>query len=380
MELESELLAFSNQFSLSHKDLILQLLNIDGVGRATIKKILFSLIKTELTAKQFWVQKNAVLQKVNISNKVAKKIKKEKKEHKNYSNCKQLEKAGIRVVGFWEEEYPKLLKQSSDFPVLLFVKGNISALSNRFVGVVGTRRITSYGRLATKKVVSDLVLEDFSVVSGFMYGVDLCAHLETMNSGGVTVAVLGFGFNHMFPKSNKKYVQKVLDSGGCFISEYLPDIEPATGNFPQRNRIIAGMSEAVVVVEAAQKSGSHITATCALNEGRDVFAVPGPIYNPFSEGTKWLVNQGAALISSGFDVVAELKNYSKISDRGKLEDLTNLNKLQQAILSELKSGVTNIDDLVEILKKNAAVISAELSLLELNEIVKIENDQIYLSL
>jgi len=288
------------------KKFLVLTLSLDGVGRKTVKKVLWFLIKHELKFSDFWVNKLGVWQKCRLSKVAISSVQKYKKEQKNYSIYNQAISKDIRIVTFWEKEYPSLLKQTSDFPVLLFVKGNLEALNSRLLAVVGTRKMSKYGAWATKKITKELVLASFGIVSGFMYGVDITAHLEAVKSGGITVAVLGFGFNYMYPRRHREYVNTILKSGGCFVSEFLPNTKPSRENFPLRNRIVAGMSEAVIVVEAGKKSGTHITAECAIDEGREVFAVSGPINNPYCEGTKWLINQGAVMISSGEDVVKEL--------------------------------------------------------------------------
>jgi DNA processing protein len=409
--LEQTLLHSKRRFTDNDKKFILSLLSIDGVGRRSIKKIIYSLIKYELNFEDFWVNKLGIWNKCRLSKKAIDKVKNAKKEYKKCSIYKELKSKGVRVVSFWEKEYPKLLKQCDDFPILIFVKGNIDCLKNEIIGVVGTRRITSYGKLATKRIVEDLVIEEFTIASGFMYGVDICAHLETIASGGITIAVLGFGFDHMYPRSHERYFDQVIQSGGCFITEYLPNQGPIAGNFPSRNRIVAGMSKGVVVIEAAKKSGSHITAECAINEGREVFAVPGPINNPFSEGTKWLINQGATMVTSGNDVVNQLRESflkakmvgvsgevgsSSVAESNKdeivsgsstpvslsdlLSDQENFSKTQKLIIKELEGISQNIDFLAETLSLDVQEIMKEITLLEINGIVNIEGNILSLRL
>ncbi|NCO12211.1 MAG: DNA-protecting protein DprA [Candidatus Pacebacteria bacterium CG_4_10_14_3_um_filter_34_15] len=385
MSLEQTIINSKKHFTLKDKKFVLLLLSVTGVGRKTAKNIIYLLIKYELKFEDFWVNKFGIWQKSQLSNKSIENIKKIKTEHNNYSLYKDIIKKDIRVIAFWEEEYPKLLKQCDDFPVILFVKGNAKCLQNDSIGVVGTRRITSYGRLATKKIVEDLVLEGFSIVSGFMYGVDLCAHLEAMKNGGITIAVLGFGFDHMYPRSHTKYFDQVIKSGGCFITEFPPNVEPAAGNFPSRNRIVAGISKGVVVIEAAKKSGSHITAECAVNEGREVFAVPGPINNPFSEGTKWLINQGATMITSGHDVIEQFKGVCNISSDARADSssndlLKNLSKIQRLIIEELRGGPQEIDNLADTIKIDVNEIIKEITLLEISDIVNVIGNRLSIKL
>ncbi len=302
-ELEKQLVSRAIKFSLKEKQFIFTLLSLQGIGRKTVKKVLWWLIKHEVSLAKFWVNKDGMWQQCHLSKTAINSIINYKKEQNKYTKYEQLSINHIRVVAFWEKEYPSLLKQTSDFPLLLFVKGDVACLNTKQIAVVGTRKMSKYGAWATRKITSELVNLGFTIVSGFMYGVDITAHLEAVKEGGKTIAVLGFGFNYMYPRRHQDYVDLLLNSESCLVSEFLPSTKPSRENFPLRNRVVAGMSEGVVVIEAGKKSGTHITAECAIDEGRDVFAVSGPINNPFCEGTKWLINQGARLISHGADVV-----------------------------------------------------------------------------
>lgn len=278
------------------------------VGRLTIRNVLFYLSKYELNFSDFWSNPGRFSKNILLSNKQIDSINKFKKEYSISSYLASLNRRQIEVVGFTDPRYPPLLLETADFPLVLFVKGNIDLLSNpRMIAVVGTRKITSYGRLAADKIVGELCQEGAVIVSGFMYGVDAAAHQSCLKNGGETVAVLGFGFDHMFPRWHEKLHQEILDNGGTIITEFPPPVGPRSGHFPLRNRIIAGMSQAVVVIEAAQKSGTFITAKVALEGGRLVGAVPGPITSPYSEGTKALLQQGALLVSNGREIIEELR-------------------------------------------------------------------------
>jgi DNA processing protein len=281
---------------------------VDGVGKVTVRRLLQALTKHEVSFGEFWDKLPTALTKITLSNKQIHSIKSFKKEHTISSYRQHLSAQQIQPITVNDNWYPPLLRLISDRPLLLFVKGSLDALTAaKPLAVVGSRRATPYGAMATKYLVSQLVKEEgTAIISGFMYGIDSLAHQTALDAGGVTVGVLGFGFNHLYPPSNVVLYEQILTEGGALISEYAPHISPKAGNFAVRNRIVAGMVQGVIVVEAAAKSGSHITAQVALDEGRAVFAVPGPIMNPFSEGTKWLLNEGAALVSSAADVAAVL--------------------------------------------------------------------------
>ncbi len=212
-----------------------------------------------------------------------------------------------QVLSLFDPTYPKLLSQIPDPPIVLYVQGTLPHQSIPRIAVVGTRKITSYGTQVTKEITTQLVQAGCCIVSGFMYGVDAVAHTAAIDAGGVTIAVLGYGFGVPFyPREHTQLAKHVLQAGSCLVTEYPPWEQPDAKNFPRRNRIVSGMSVGVVVTEAASKSGTKITANLAVDQGRDVFAVPGPITSIFSEGTKDLVNNGAKLVTSATDVLEEL--------------------------------------------------------------------------
>jgi DNA processing protein len=374
---------FNFNYTKSDKKLLNVLLSMPGLGRKTVAEILIYLKKHEVKNEDAWVKINQFLQNKTKYKKNYKTINKIVIEQKLTSILTQLNQSNIRVIAFWEEEYPKLLKQTEDFPLLLFVKGNIKLLqSTKMMAVVGTRKITSYGESVTKKLVSELTDLDYIIISGCMYGVDATAHQSAIENFGKTIAVLGYGFNFKTSGELMKLQDQIVQSGGCLVSEFFPDTQPSKGTFPQRNRIVAGMSLGVLVTEAALKSGSHITADFALDAGREVFAVPGSIYNPYSEGTKYLINQGGKLVSSVLDIVAELKNTDRIpsllqkpSDVDLQTMLMDLNLDQQAnlIMKELIYLPQTTNDLVTKTNLPIQELLKYLGMLELENIVENES-------
>ena len=225
---------------------------------------------------------------------------------------------GQILILTWEDKlYPKILKQIPGSPPLLYVKCGMrngkmineqmdKLFKRPALAVIGSRRATGYGREITSKLVSQIVKKKIVIVSGMAKGIDGIAHQAAMDSGGETIAVLGSGVNVIYPYQNKNIYQKIISGGGLVISEFPPFYPPLASNFPQRNRIISGLSKAVLVIEAAQKSGTLITARLAAEQGKDVFAVPGPITSQLSAGTSYLISQGAKLVSSASDILEEL--------------------------------------------------------------------------
>lgn len=301
------------QYSAKDRTFVFNILRVPTIGRTTAKKLLHYLKKHEHPIDLIWVQHNLVNLNLSVNKKIIDSIKKYFNENKIYSIPEYEDKHSLRVLFFWEEAYPSLLRQADDYPLFLFVRGDMTLLQRPSISVVGSRKMDSYGSFVTEKIVSQLCKSGYCIVSGFMTGVDLLAHTTALGCKGKTIAVLGYGFDYCYPAHLRTTRDEFLVKGACFISEYFPETAPQRGFFPERNRIVAALSQAVVVTQAAQRSGTLITAACALEAGRDVFAVSGPISNLFSEGTKWLINQGAYLITNGQDVVAQLENYTKIA-------------------------------------------------------------------
>lgn len=212
----------------------------------------------------------------------------------------------VQLLTTKNSQYPRLLREISDPPIVLYVKGSLPPEKYPKIGIVGTRQVTSYGTDVTTLLTRSLCEEGFVIVSGFMYGVDAIAHTTALRMGGKTIGVLGFGFDHMYPKEHSVLMEEMIVSGNCVVTEYPPWQPPTRGTFPARNRIVSGLSVGIVVTEAAKMSGSKITARLAGEQGREVFAVPGPIHSPFSEGTKELINMGAKLVTNIDDIRGEI--------------------------------------------------------------------------
>ncbi|WDC84018.1 DNA-processing protein DprA [Caloramator sp. mosi_1] len=224
---------------------------------------------------------------------------------------KQMDKKNIKFTFITDETYPATLKLIDDAPIGLFYIGNIM-LPEYLLAIVGSRRATNYGKTVAYKLSLELSKYNLGIVSGMARGIDTEAHKGALDANGFTVAVLGSGFNNIYPKENIKLMNKIIDNG-CVITEYLPDMKPYSFNFPERNRIISGLSKAVLVVEAGINSGSMITVNCALEQGKDVYAVPGDIYREQSKGCNKLIKDGAKLVDSIEDILEELGIRSSIS-------------------------------------------------------------------
>lgn len=204
----------------------------------------------------------------------------------------------IDIISIQDEEYPKLLKEIYDPPVFLYIKGNKKILNNNSISIIGCREATSYGLKVAGEFAYNLSKQKINIISGLARGIDSVAHFGAVRANGKTVAVLGNGLDTIYPKENNNLIQNILNSGGAIISEYPLGTLPKKENFPARNRIISGISRGILVVEAKEKSGTLITVDFALEQGRDVFVIPGNINSINSVGTNNLIKQGAKLVTS----------------------------------------------------------------------------------
>lgn len=218
----------------------------------------------------------------------------------NY-HIKYMKENNIKIININEREYPQALKKIYDPPISLYVKGNIEKLNNKNIGIVGCRECTTYGKKSAEYFAYNLSKQNINIVSGLAKGIDSYAHLGSLNTGN-TIAVLGNGLDMLYPKENLELANEIIKRGGTIISEYPCGTKPDKMKFPARNRIISGISSGIIVIEAKEKSGTLITVDFALEQGRDVFVVPGNINSINSVGTNDLIKQGAMLVTTYEDV------------------------------------------------------------------------------
>jgi DNA processing protein len=221
-----------------------------------------------------------------------------------------LETGGLTLLSFEDPDYPENLREIPDPPPILFVRGCVLPEDRSAVAVIGSRKASAYGISMCRRLVHELVVRGFSIVSGMARGVDAAAHWAALDGQGRTLAVLGTGVDVIYPKGNKPIFERILEQG-ALVSEFLPGTQPFAQNFPRRNRIISGMALGVLVVEAAERSGTMITVRTALEQGREIFAVPGDVRSPVSRGTHRLIKEGAKLVEGIEDILEEFPAHAQ---------------------------------------------------------------------
>jgi len=283
----------------------------------------------------------------------------------------RLNRHSAQIVTFWDAQYPRLLKAISDPPAFLFVRGTLRAEDSEAVAVVGTRAPTDYGKLVASRLCAELAAQGVTIVSGLARGIDTEAHRAALQAGGRTIAVLGSGVDVIYPAENRSLARRIIEQG-ALISELPMGAGPDAPNFPRRNRLISGMSLGTLVVEAGDTSGALITANVALEQNREVFAVPGSIFNPKSRGTNRLIQEGAKLVMSAEDVLAELRPQLPSLVREAMRQSPNvvLTELEKKVLESLSHEPLHID----VISKNNGLSPAQtltlLLSLELKDLVR----------
>lgn len=275
-----------------------------------------------------------------------------------------------------KNEFPEQLKNIKTCPDKLYYRGTWKEDTfDKSLVMVGSRRMTRYGKEVVAKIVPDLVKSGFLIISGFMYGIDSEAHRECVECGGMTAAVLGMGLNCLSPPENDLLYSKILDTGGVVISEFPPEMKGALWTFPQRNRIVAGLaSKGVVVVEAGMKSGSLITARLGREQGKEVYAVPGSIVSPVSAGTNWLLQNNYARILTSAEELTLEKSNEQISLFNQ-----DMNGNETRLWHLLESEPRTIDEIAKLLNMAVNQVSVIVSTLSLKNLITEESGKIYLN-
>lgn len=334
-------------------------------GPARIK-LLVSYFKS---AKKVWEADAKTLLEINISEKRVREF----EEFKNNFNIvlyfQKLIKLGIRVITIYDEDFPEKLIDLPGAPVILYYKGSLSGLKQNCVSIVGTRKMTSYGREVTEKFASELAGFGITIISGLARGIDTIAHKSSLDVRGRTIAILGNGLDTVYPLENTALAGEIEKNGGAIISEYPLGTPALPVNFAVRNRIVSGLSDAVLVIEGAEKSGTLLTAGHAAEQGKTVFAVPGQITSPLSAAPLLLLKNGARIATSTKDILDELDINIKI-DKEKARQILPDDPEDKIIIDILTNEQLHLDELVRITGRKISEISARLTIMEMKGLVK----------
>ena len=270
------------------------------------------------------------------------------------------------LITLADEEYPSLLKQIYDPPAVLFIRGTLPDKNRKHIAIVGTRHPTRYGIQSTNTIVEPLANSGAVIVSGLAYGIDATAHKATLKQNGITVAVLGSGVDQtsIYPSGNRNLASEIISNGGAIISEFPIGTSPFKSHFPLRNRVIAGLCQTTIIIEAAQKSGSLITARAALEDGREVYAVPGPIDSLLSEGPNNLLKMGAAPVTCAADIM-EVKEV-----RSTVFSYEPRNETERQLLAKISHEPIHVDELMMQANLAIDVTNSTITLLEIKGVVR----------
>lgn len=284
-----------------------------------------------------------------------------------------IEKFKINPMFYLDKTYPERLKHCEDGPMMIYMKGDADLNSQKVISIVGTRQATKYGKLSCQKIIKDLSADNVLIVSGLAFGIDACAHKSALENGLQTVGILAHGLDRIYPSVNIRLAQKMVKQGGL-ITEFITETNPDKENFPKRNRIIAGLSDAVLVVEAGNRGGALITADIANSYNRDVFAVPGRINDLFSEGCNWLIRTNqAALVQSAEDIKYLLGWEESSSGKKNIQKqlFVELNPEEEKVMQILKAQEEASSDWISLDGgMPVSIVSAILLNLEFKGVVK----------
>ncbi len=323
----------------------LALTNVKDIGPAAIKRLLSVFILPE---KVFKAALSEISDVLNIRESQAKNIKEFDEWDKVEKEIQKIKKHDIRIITFNDTEYPESLKQIDSPPMLLYCKGFVDPNDRYAVAIVGSRMMTEYGRRVAEKIASELSNCGLTIVSGMAKGIDTISHKSALKAGGRSIAVLGSGLDRPYPFENNELF-RVLSKSGCVLSEFAMGTPPNKENFPRRNRLISGLSLGVIVIEATKESGSLITANYALEQNKEVFAVPGNITSKSSSGTNELIKKGAKLVQVVDDILEELHPH-----------LAGLKEYSLKILSKKTTTVNNLPEISDDEKNILSVIGNDL--------------------
>ncbi|MBN1263709.1 MAG: DNA-processing protein DprA [Candidatus Pacebacteria bacterium] len=335
------------------------------------------LLKYFGSARAAWQAKRLLLLKTGLNQPLVEKLIKFRRDFDPAAYFQLLKGKAIGLLFLDEDNYPVNLKNTDNPPFILYVRGQILKQDRRALAVVGTRRMSAYGGQACESLTAELASMGLAIVSGLARGIDSVAHKTALAAKGRTIAVLGSGIDFIYPPENKYLAERIVAEGGVLVSEYPLGTKPVLGYFPARNRIIAGLSLGVLVVEGAEKSGSLITARLAAEQGREVFAVPGPIYSPGTRAPAHLIKLGAKLVLSAADVLSELRIDRAVAGRQRKRE-TSPSVDEEKILSLLTLEPKHLDQLTRESGLTTGEATSLMTMMEIKGMVRDLGGMIYI--
>ncbi|MFA6184047.1 MAG: DNA-processing protein DprA [Parcubacteria group bacterium] len=349
---------------------------INGIGPQKIKILMSHFGSGE----EIWKSNLSELIKSGINEKLAQIILSERIKINPEEEWEKLEKENIRVISFFDDTYPTLLKEIPSAPQILYVKGDYDFNSAPMIAIVGSRKFSNYGQRVAASIAYDLAKAGITVVSGMALGIDAFAHRGALDGGGKTLAVLGSSLEdkNVGPRANFNLSRHIINSG-ALISDYSLGTQAIPGTFPARNRLMAGLTLGTLVIEAAPASGTLITASMALDFNREVFAVPGDIFSPSSQGTNQLIKSGAKIVSSVTDILEEL-NIEKFQQEKIIKKFIPASIEEEKIIKIISHEPVHIDRIIKLSKIKTSGVSSILIILEMKGIIKDIGGQNYIRL
>jgi DNA processing protein len=348
------------------------LCSVAGIGPIRFQKLL----QICGAARAAWLASDLELATAGLERRTIDEVKRLRRTSTPTQALEQLHKLGVSPILLTDPEYPENLRQVADPPPVLFSRGAILPCDAHAVALVGTRRATAYGRAVAERLATDLAQSGVTVVSGLAKGIDTVAHAAAVRAGGRTIAVLGNGLDQVYPPENAGLAARIATSQhGAVVSEFAPGIPPDAVNFPRRNRIISGLSRMSVIVEAGERSGALITADFALEQGRDVLAVPGSIHSAASAGANALLKQGAAPVTCVDDILLALGTPAE--DDSMAHAMPDLAPSEATVWQVLDNQPRHVNELVLRLPMPVGTVSAALAMLELKGFARQAGPMLY---
>ncbi|GHO43529.1 DNA-processing protein DprA [Ktedonospora formicarum] len=325
----------------------------------------------ESDMRRAWRATRTELVEAGLDEKVSEKFIYQRAKIEPELELERLEKRRIRVLTWQDEDYPPLLNQLEYAPPVLYIYGQLNDDDRQCtLGIVGTRRMTSYGRQVTERFTGDLVKGQVTIISGLALGVDTVAHSTALDEGGRTIAVLASGLDTIYPPPNRSLAKRIVESGqGALISAFPLGVRPDAGNFPARNHLIAGLSLGILITEAPARSGALITANSALQQGREIFGVPHSIFSPGGEGVNKLLQEGAHLVTNVKDIIERL-NIHMLPQQIEVKKALPANAEEEVLLALLSQEPRHIDEIIRESDLPANNVTATLTIMQLKGMVK----------